>query len=95
MRYDLGRLASIEIDDIITYTTENFGEEQAREYVSGLMNSFDLLADNPRLGKSWGVEKRRYIYRSHYIFYRLKNERPFITDIRNMRQALPNEWETL
>lgn len=93
MIYELSRRASAEIDDIIRYTDEHFGRAQTAEYIQGLYYSFRLLADNPRLGKDWAQGKRRYIYRSHYVFYRIMSDRIFITDIRNTRQDIPAEWE--
>lgn len=95
MRYDLSRQASAEIDAIIRYTDGNFGEAQTAEYVGGLYKSFELLADNPHMGQAWdGDKKRRYIYRSHFVFYRIFEDRLLITDIRNTRQDTPPEWKT-
>lgn len=93
MSYELSRQASATIDDIIRYTDKNFGPEQTAEYVGGLYNSFELCADNPRMGRTWHNERRVYIYRSHYVFYRITDERIFITDILNTRQQIPPEWE--
>ncbi len=93
MRYELSRDASAVVDDIIRYTDENFGEAQTAEYVGELFNSFHLIADNPHIGKAWdGPEKRRYIYKQHYVFYRVMADHILITDIRNTRQELPPEW---
>lgn len=92
MRYDLSRRASAQIDEIIQYTDKYFGQEQTAEYIGGLYLSFDLLTDNPKLGKSWAQGRRCYIYRSHYVFYRIEEDRIFITDIRNTRQQIPPEW---
>lgn len=93
MRYELSRQASAQIDEIIRYTDAYFGEEQTAEYVGGLYLSFDLLTDNPKLGKAWATGRRCYIYRSHYVFYRIEEGRIFITDIRNTRQQVPPEWK--
>ena len=87
MIYEISRKASAQIDDIIRYTDETFGPAQTEKYLSGLYNTFDLLADNPLLGREWMRGKRRYVYRSHYVFYRLFENRILITDIRNTRMA--------
>lgn len=92
MRYEISRRASDEIDGIIRYTDEHFGEAQTAEYLGGLYGSFALLADNPKLGKAWAGERRCYIYRSHYVFYRILDDHVFITDIRSTRQKIPAEW---
>ncbi len=94
MDYRISRQASAVIDEIIRYTIANFGDEQASDYVAGLYHSFELLTDNPKLGRVWsGGDKRLYIYRSHYVLYRIMPVHLFITDIRNTRQEIPPEWE--
>ena len=96
MDYQISRQAAAVIDEIIRYTILNFGEAQADEYVGGLYNSFSLLADNPNMGRSFkGGNKRLYIYRAHYVLYRILDDYVFITDIRNTRQNIPPEWEAL
>lgn len=64
MNYDLSRKVLRRIEEIIRYTDENFGEHQSREYVDGLYHSFDLLADNPRMGRQFDQRRRRYVNRS-------------------------------
>ena len=93
MRYEISRRAQAVIDDIIRYTVANFGEEQAADYVGGLYNCFDLLTDNPRMGRAWNGAHRVLIYRSHYVLYRILPEYIFITDIRHTRQDIPPEWK--
>ena len=89
MRYELSRQASRKIDEIIEYTDAHFGYAQTEEYVGGLYYSFDLLCDNPNLGRAWHRDRRCYIYRAHYVFYRLIADHILITDIRNTRQQIP------
>lgn len=93
MRYKLSRQASAEIDGIIEYTDKNFGPDQTHEYVSGLYRAFDLLTDNPMTGQAWAGERRCFIYRSHYVFYRIMDDHLFITDIMNTRMQIPPEWK--
>ena len=59
MIYRLTRQAQSDIKDIYRYTVEYFGEEQAREYLDGLEYSFDLLTDNPKIGRLWDGTGRR------------------------------------
>jgi len=94
VKYKLSRKASDVVDEIILYTDEHFGPEQTEDYVGGLIASFDLLAQNPLMGKAIRAsEARRYIYRAHYVLYRVFDDHVFITDIRNTRQELPKDWE--
>lgn len=96
MDFKLSRKAAAVVDEVILYTDENFGPEQTADYVGGLINSFELLAQNPRMGKLiCGSEARRYIYRSHYVLYRILSDHVLVTDIRNTRQELPQDWEVL
>ncbi len=86
MIYRLTRQAQSDIKEIYRYTVEYFGEDQAREYLDGLEYSFDLLTDNPKLGRRWDGKGRRYIYKSHFVYYRLLKDEILITRIRNARQ---------
>ena len=86
MIYRLTRQAQSDIKEIYLYTVEYFGEGQAREYLDGLEYSFDLLTDNPNLGRLWDGKGRRYIYKSHLVYYRLLKDEILITRIRNARQ---------
>ncbi|WP_298987413.1 type II toxin-antitoxin system RelE/ParE family toxin [uncultured Roseibium sp.] len=96
MIYELSEQARADIKEIIRYTIENFGTDQADEYTDGLFYSFDLLTDNPRLGKSvlreLGGNVRRYTYRSHYVVYEIRSDVIRIAAIFNTRQELPEEW---
>ncbi len=96
MRYELSERARSNIKEIIRYTVEFFGKQQAEEYTDGLYYSFDLLTDNPRLGKSvsndFGVDLHRYTYRSHYVVYEIRESVIWIAMIRNTRQDLPEDW---
>lgn len=87
MDYKLSRLARANIKEIIRYTDQNFGPSQTREYLDGLYYSFDLLVDNPKLGREWSQGKRRYIYRMHVVYYRLTRDGPIITEIRHSAMA--------
>ena len=86
MTYSLTRQAQFDIKAIYRYTVENFGEGQAQEYLDGLDYSFDLLTDNPKLGRLWDGKGRRYIYKSHLVYYRIVKNDLLITRIRNSRQ---------
>lgn len=86
MNFELSKRAKSDIENIIRYTRDNFGRAQAEEYVDGLYHSFELLTDNPRLGREWKAGRRRYIHRVHYIYYRLTPSSIFVTHIRHSSQ---------
>ena len=71
MTYQLSRLAQSNIKAIYRYTVKYFGEGQAKEYLDGLNYSFELLTDNPKLGRLWDGKGRRYVYKNHLVYYRL------------------------
>jgi toxin ParE1/3/4 len=58
---------------IYAYTYENFGEEQAEKYTSGLLDAFDLIAEHTLIGRDIGHIRAgyyRYEHESHTIYYR-------------------------
>ena len=93
MEYELTPRAKADIKNIIKYTVQNFGPQQADEYVDGLYYSFDLLTDNPRMGQLIRGRDRRYVYRSHYVFYRVEKSVIKIATIWHTKKKLPKRWE--
>lgn len=70
--YYLSSKADDDIDDIVDYTLETWGESQAHIYVVELYQFLQTLADNPNLGRSaseFSALLRRYNYKAHTIFY--------------------------
>jgi toxin ParE1/3/4 len=58
---------------IVLYTVRKWGPEQARRYIAGLQECFQLLAENPSLGRtcdfiSSGLQ--RHEQDKHVVFYR-------------------------
>lgn len=86
MIYRLTRQAKSDIKAIYRYTVKYFGEGQAQEYLEGLEYSFDLLTDNPNMGRLFHEHTRRYVYKSHLVYYEIKEEQLVIIRIRNARQ---------
>jgi len=75
--YSLSEKAVSDLDGIYEYTILNFGLEQARTYLLGLHERFQVLADNPGVGRSAAQiapELRRHEYQSHVIFYVTKEK---------------------
>src|SRR3546814_2825014 len=93
MIYELSRKAQRQIEEIIRYTDANFGEEQTAEYVTGLYRSFDILSDNPEMGRQSNERRRRYIYRSHQVYYRLFKTKILIVDVSSSRKRPPQRSE--
>lgn len=51
-RYKLSSLAQARLHKIKKYTVENFSETQWQKYKANLLSGFQMLADNPELGRS-------------------------------------------
>lgn len=51
------RKALRQMEDIIRYTDANFGEGQTAEYVTGLCHRFDMLCDNPGMGRRFDARR--------------------------------------
>lgn len=82
--YKLSGKASADVDDIYEYTIVNFGIEQARMYLHGLVDCFDALAENPLGGRAadeLASELRRYEYQSHVVFFREMEQYTFIVRV--------------
>ena len=71
--YRLSPKARDDMESVWLYTLSQWGHEQTEKYIDDLAAAFDLLTDNPRLGKS--CENIRPGYRKqpvlrHVIYYR-------------------------
>ena len=72
-KYRLSVLADRDLGGIADYTIETFGLEQARRYGESLDTCFNLLADNPGIGRNadeLAPGLHRFNHQSHVIFYR-------------------------
>jgi toxin ParE1/3/4 len=70
--YSLSEKAVSDLEGIYEYTILHFGLEQARAYLLGLHERFQILADNPGVGRSaaqLAPGLRRHEYQSHIVFY--------------------------
>jgi len=86
--YSLSGKAVSDLDGIYEYTILNFGLEQARSYLLGLHERFQILADNPGVGRSaaqLAPELRRHEYQSHIIFYTPKETDVLIVRVLHTR----------
>ena len=67
--YKLSSDASKSIEKIYEYSIVNFGEKKADEYFKLLHKAFDLLADQPKLGRKF-YEYHRHEHGEHVFFYK-------------------------
>lgn len=70
--YLLSRRAESNLLEIYEFTERRFGAYQSKAYFTGLVRTFGLLADFPRIGTSaeeLAKGLRRFRFQSHHIFY--------------------------
>lgn len=71
-KFHLTNRAVTDLSEIADFTIQSFGIEQARFYRDGLNNCFEILAENPQLGRSadeLAPDLRRHEHQSHVVFY--------------------------
>ena len=94
--YSLSEKAVSDLDGIYEFTILNFGLEQARSYLLGLHERFQILADNPGVGRSaaqLAPELRRHEYQSHIIFYIPKEKGVLIVRVLHERMDVKRHFE--
>lgn len=72
--YALTKQAEADLFEIFLFGYEQFGETQAEAYAAELESLFQLLADNPRMGReaeAIGRGVRRHEHASHVILYEI------------------------
>lgn len=72
--YILSRKTQEDIDEIYDFGSRKFGDNQALDYLIELRSYFQLLLNNPDIGKQRNeIRKGLYSfpYASHIIFYRI------------------------
>ena len=70
--YSLSSKAAADLSRIYEYSILNFGLKQAREYLTGVHERFETLAESPLQGRSaseLSPDLRRLEYESHVVFY--------------------------
>ena len=75
--YRLTGTAEEDLLDAFIYGFETFGQVQAEDYRQSMTRCFELLADNPRLGRradDLAASVRRHEHGRHVIFY---DEQPY------------------
>jgi toxin ParE1/3/4 len=62
--YRLTPRAERDLEDIWTYTSEQWSAEQAEKYVAALLDAMELIADKPSLGRSADSVRPGYLRRN-------------------------------
>lgn len=75
--YRLTVRARDQLAQVFDYTEAQFGGYQAEAYASGMIRTFELLADFPAVGQSAEEFRRglrRFRFQAHFIYYTVSSE---------------------
>ena len=92
--YRLSRKADDDLTQIYLYSYEHFGEAQADAYTSELVACFQLLAEQPRLGRirpGQPEDRRTFFHGAHIIAYRIATAEILIQRVLDGR----SDWQRI
>lgn len=87
--YKLSQECQIDISEIYEYGIEEFGLNQAQEYLIGLHDLFQTLTENTNSGRDaseFHPSLKRFVYKAHMIFYLQVESGIFI--VRTLSQSM-------
>ena len=94
-QYSLSKKAESDLEGILIYTLDRWGEEQAERYLQDLTDCFNLIAHNPGLGRTCEAlfpNLKRIEQGRHVLFYRVEEKQVVI--VRVLHQSrLPQRHE--
>lgn len=94
MTYRTTTEADRELIEIYVFGAERFGVQQSEQYLDGLFQTFDLLAENPYLARErreLNPPMRLHPYGAHMIVYAITGDDILIVRVLHGRQ----DWQTL
>jgi toxin ParE1/3/4 len=86
--------AETDIDRIADYTTSTWGWRQTNQYLAKLEDGFDLLAQNPSIGRTCDSIRaglRRFEIGRHVVFYLPESDGVLVVRVLH-QQMLPNKY---
>jgi toxin ParE1/3/4 len=75
MRLKVAHAASEDLEGIWLYTAEHWSVEQADRYVNLILDGFEQIKDDPKIGRDFSQVRKGYhctMVGAHLIFYRWK-----------------------
>ncbi len=94
--FELSLVADQDLQDIFDYTFEEFGIDQAVDYVSSFDQAFENIIQNPEIGRKRDEIKeglRSVLKEQHTVFYRLLDNRIRIVRILHASRDVPRLFE--
>jgi toxin ParE1/3/4 len=92
--YQISTEAEGDIDEIAAYTAQSWGWRQSDRYLAKLEDAFELLAQNPSIGRSSELVRpglRRFEIGRHVVFYIQNPEGVLIVRVLH-QDALPGRF---
>jgi toxin ParE1/3/4 len=92
-RYTIRALAKTDLEEIWFYTYQEWGSEQADNYLKSLLSCFTRLAENPSIGKKRDDIKTGYYCfpeGAHNVFYTITSQGIDIIGIPHQRMDIIN-----
>ena len=90
--YKLSKECENDISDIYEYGISEFGLNQAQDYMIGLHDLFQTLAENTNIGRDaseFYPSLKRFVYKAHMIFYLQTESGVFM--VRTLNQSMDYE----
>ncbi|MCA2410687.1 type II toxin-antitoxin system RelE/ParE family toxin [Rhizobium leguminosarum bv. viciae 248] len=94
MKYRTTIEADQDIVELYILGADQFGALQSEQYVDDLFDTFELLADNPRMARErreLNPPTRLHPYRAHMIAYTIREEDILIVRVLHGRE----DWQSL
>ena len=85
--YKFSNDAFLKLEEIYEYSLINFGELQADEYFLSLHQTFELLAEQPGIGRKFH-EFYRHEHRDYAFFYKIIEEGILIVNIYHQKENI-------
>lgn len=89
--YRLSVSAVEDLRAIARYSVQHFGVPKAKSYGKSFRICFNIIADNPHVGRAYGYIRpglRRHSHKSHAVFYILQDQGILIVRILHESQDI-------
>ena len=91
MIFKISNEANNDLENIWLYTFETWSIDQADRYFNLILDEIEHLSKNPAIGKDVSYIRKEYFrskVNTHFIFYRVNNEKKEIEIIRILHEQM-------
>ena len=96
LKFELSKLALEDINDIWTYSSEQWSNSQANKYYKLIFKEIDSICKNPEIGKSIQevkIHHRIKLVKSHLIVYKVEEEKIYIDRILHQQMDIESHLD--